>query len=195
MHLYSDVESWNNNLCDLKLLTRWDNCWSNPTIKIVVELELPTIGPHTVDQQECTIHLNVKLGLSQSKLFKQKDFCYFSCCFGWCDVSIINLTWYIFQVFNIFTNLMSALEASVNHVLRPIPKVTYKNQNAKLVLSWNPGKEIWYICWNKYETNGMTNGQFMELCQLFQKFGFWKVPHSSLKLIMVPHLWATWSPP
>ena len=75
MHLYSDVESWNNNLCDLQLLTRWDNCWSNPTIKIVVELELPTIGPHTVDQQECMIHLNLKLGLSRSKLFKQKDFC------------------------------------------------------------------------------------------------------------------------
>jgi len=67
MHLYSDVESCNNNLCDLQLLTRWDNCWSNPTIKIVVELELPTIGSHTIDQQECTIHLNLELVLSLSK--------------------------------------------------------------------------------------------------------------------------------
>ena len=35
MHLYSDAEFWNKNLCDLQLLTRWDKCWSNPTIKIV----------------------------------------------------------------------------------------------------------------------------------------------------------------
>jgi hypothetical protein len=106
MHLYSDVESWNNTLCDLQLLT---------------------IGPHTVDQHECTIHLNLKLGLSRSKLFKQKDFRYFSCCFGWCGVSIINLTWYIFQAFYISTNLTSALEAFVNHVLRMNLKVTYEN--------------------------------------------------------------------
>ena len=162
MHLYSDVESWNNNLCDLKLLTRWDNCWSNPTIKIVVELELPTIGPHTVDQQECTIHLNLKLGLSRSKLFKQKDFCYFSCCFGWCDVSIINLTWYIFQVFYISTNLMSALEASVNHVLRLNLKVTYENENAKMVLSWNPGKRdmihLLKQVWNQWHDEWTIHG-------------------------------------
>ena len=57
---------------------------------------------------------------------------------------------------------MSALEASVNHVLRLNLKVTYENENAKMVLSWNPGKRdmihLLKQVWNQWHDEWTIHG-------------------------------------
>ena len=52
LQLNSDYETWNENLHDLKLLTRWDYLQFNWMVGLSVKLEVPTIGPHTLQDHQ-----------------------------------------------------------------------------------------------------------------------------------------------
>ena len=42
LHLYFDSEPWNDNLCDMELLTEWDNSKPIQCPEVSVEYELQT---------------------------------------------------------------------------------------------------------------------------------------------------------
>jgi hypothetical protein len=46
LHIYSNCETWNDNLCSLQLLTAWGDSQAKPTVRSVYGV--PTIRPHTL---------------------------------------------------------------------------------------------------------------------------------------------------